>query len=596
MTRIQVVHIAYFRGISQPIDIDFLRNTGKAQSVVILGDNGTGKTSVADAIEFCLRGKVSRRGNAGIKNRREAKNLLFEKPPSVYIELDNGKIYGRGFTSRDFPGRRMSHNEFVDGFSFAPVVLNRADIEMFWHVPPVERMRFFFDYLRDQVEHAGYAALEVERSEQKLAALREQIFSAQILLARITERPVGEIPTRTNFEFNRWLSKVYPSYDGMVSKNSSTGGGRRRRRESRDGIPRATRRAISQLSALIEKKGQITGHLEANRSKAGLDSGISGILAKELPAVLAEISEEVTQDFISMADLSHIKAISIHSSPDKNALEISCSLSTGKEVDPTQVLSEGALDLLALLILLGVANACARRGQTRFLVLDDVWQSVDAIHREAILNHLFVSRFKDWQLLITVHDRLWARLIEDRARRSNFNLKTIELVRWSPSEGPQIRTVTLNIAARLNTLINEGEPEVIGSYSGRFLEQLADELSQEMRTSLSRAPGDRYDLGALWPGIFSAIKKSNIPQESKDTAKAVEDTIILRNLYAAHYQHWAESLSSSEIRRFASRIVDLWNATHCSICWRPLTLSVTGNTRSISFPCSHSTPGTSVDN
>lgn len=437
--------------------------------------------------------------------------------------------------------------------------------------------------------------MEVERAEQQLIILREKILSAQVLLARITQRPVGEIPTRTTFEFHRWLSKAYPSYE-TAPASSSTGSGRRRRRASRDGIPRATRRAISQLSALVEKKGQITGHLEANRSKAGLDGGISGVLAKELPAVLSEISEEVTLDFINMANLSHIKAISIHPSPDKHALEISCSLPSGKEVDPTQVLREGALDLLALLILLGVANACARRGQARFLVLDDVWQSVDAVHREAILNHLFVSRFKDWQLLITVHDRLWARLIEDRARRSNFNLKAIELVRWTPTEGPHIRTPTLNIAARLKTLIDEGEPEVIGSYAGRFLEQLADELSQEMRTSLSRAPGDRYDLGALWPGIFSALNKSDIPQESKDMAKAVEDTIVLRNLYSAHYQHWAESLTSSEIRRFAMRIVDLWNATHCSICWRPLTLSVTGNNRTIAFPCSHSATGMSANN
>ncbi|MGW4047473.1 ATP-binding protein [Streptomyces sp. NPDC004721] len=44
-------------------------------STLILGDNGAGKSSITDALEFCLRGKVSRRGNAGMKSRREARNL-----------------------------------------------------------------------------------------------------------------------------------------------------------------------------------------------------------------------------------------------------------------------------------------------------------------------------------------------------------------------------------------------------------------------------------------------------------------------------------------------------------------------------------------
>jgi AAA domain len=600
MTKIRNLHIAHFRGISTPIDIDFCSNSGELQSVLLLGDNGTGKTSTADAIEFCLRGKVSRRGNAGIKNRREARNLLSENWPNVYVDLDNGKSYGRGYMNRTFSGRRMSHNEFVEGFSLAPVTLNRADIEMFWHVPPVERMRFFFDYLRDQVEHSGYAALEVERAEQELAVLQGEILSCQISLAMITGRPIDQIPIQSTGAFKWWVRKNYPAYGKSINPSKRT---RKRGRKlpqdeispPQDGTSGQVSQAITQLFTLIERRGRIAGHLEANRLKAGSDSSTSGILARELPEVLAEISEEVTLDFVSMTDLKHVKEISIRSSSDDNALEFKCTLSTGDEVDPTQVLSEGALDLLALLMLLGVAGACARRGQSRFLVLDDVWQSVDAVHRDTILNYLFASRFKGWQFLITVHDRLWARLIENSARKNNFSLKTMEIVQWSPVEGPQFRVATLNTAARLTKLINEADPEVVGSYAGRFLEQISDELSQEMRTSLARAPGDRYDLGALWPGVFSAIKKSTLPQKIKDAAKAVDDVMTLRNLYAAHYQQWAESFTASEIRNFASKIVDLWSETHCSTCWRPLTLLTVGNTRDIAFPCAHSVAEKSSD-
>jgi AAA domain len=583
LTRIVELKVAEFRGISSPLSLDFRTRTGSACSVLLLGDNGTGKSSVADAFEFCLRGKVSRRGNAGIKNRREARNLLSDSAPSVSVTLDDGTTYRRGQKRKGFTGTNLGGGSFVPGFGLSPVVLSRDDIEVFWHLNSSGRMRFFFDYLRSSVKHPGYAALEAERIEEQIAQMKARILVAQIALSAASSWPVEQIPVTSRLLFDKWLRRAYPKYQ---EKSIKTAGSRRTRIRSTHAIPRKTREAIAKLSSELSEEYRLKRQLKAMREQADMGGGLPVIVARDLPRLLDEISSEVTADFISMARLDHVKAVSIRSHSGTYLLDIECTLSSGSRVEPSQVLSEGALDLLAILILLGVARACARRGQEQFLVLDDVWQSVDAVHRQEILDYLFSDRFKQWQFLITVHDRLWARLIENRARQSQFPIKILTLLKWSAPQGPQVRSADLGTQQQLSQMIGEAAPEVIGAYTGRALEELADELSQTMRTSVSRTMGDRYTLGDTWPGVYKALKKTELPQEVKEFAKAVDDLLILRNLYSAHYQKWAESFSSAEINHFAELVVALWAGTHCDTCASPLELLDLG-TRRMGWKCGH---------
>lgn len=167
---------------------------GKPQSILAVGDNGSGKSSFASSLEFCLRGKVSHRGNAGAKTRREARNLLTPgRAPSVSVSLNNGKSYVRGKARNGIEGTTLGRDQFVPGFELCPVVISRDDIEVFWHLSPADRLRFFFDYLRDSINHSGYAALEVERAASRLAKLKTDILVAQIALSAETSWPVAEI-------------------------------------------------------------------------------------------------------------------------------------------------------------------------------------------------------------------------------------------------------------------------------------------------------------------------------------------------------------------------------------------------------------------
>jgi energy-coupling factor transporter ATP-binding protein EcfA2 len=566
---IENLHIYSFRGIPSDLELSFSGDKGSVVSILLLGDNGSGKSSLADALEFCLRGKTSRRGNAGAKIRYESQNLLTGGNPGVRVTFEDNREFARGAVPRSFSGTRLKNTEFAPGFSLSPVVVSRADIDVFWQVGSADRMRFFFDYLRDSVQHPGYAALEMERAQSSLDSARVHVLEAQIALATVTGEPVGEIPVDDRASFYKWRSKAYPEYGSGPAHPFGVPDPPRMR--SIQNVPAPIRSALSSLAHELETVHKLRKTIRGAQKRVGVTGQVPRVIAENLPEILSEISEQVSLDFSAIANIPHVQAVRLQPSGNGYELDVTCLLSSGREVQPTQILSEGSLDLLALLILLGVTRACAALGQTRFLVLDDVWQSVDVIHRESILQYVFSERFRDWQLVISVHDRLWARLIEDKARKHNFALKALELIDWTPEQGPRLRLGSFDTGAQLSKLIDsEAPPEALAAYTGRALEELSDRLSVSMGTAVTRKSGDRYTLEDMWSGVYSKLSKANWNPQLKEAANEVNSRYALRNIYGAHYSTWAQSLSETEVRDFARWVVALWKAASCGTCGVPL--------------------------
>ncbi len=81
---VKEITISGFRGILQPLDLDFTK--GEPQSMIIYGKNGTGKSSITDACEWFHReeiGHLQREGaGAGSFPHREA------EPGETYVEIE----------------------------------------------------------------------------------------------------------------------------------------------------------------------------------------------------------------------------------------------------------------------------------------------------------------------------------------------------------------------------------------------------------------------------------------------------------------------------------------------------------------------------
>ena len=95
MIRVKTIHIEGFRGI-RALDLDLTGN-----NFGICGPNGTGKSGVVDAIEFCLTGDITRlsgQGTAGLSVKNHAPHVDQRAHPEKANVTITGDIPSLGKT------------------------------------------------------------------------------------------------------------------------------------------------------------------------------------------------------------------------------------------------------------------------------------------------------------------------------------------------------------------------------------------------------------------------------------------------------------------------------------------------------------------
>lgn len=504
---VQRVEMQNFRGVGGYLQLD-LSNGDNLAPILLFGDNGSGKSSLVDALEFGLRGRLSRRGVGGLKQRREVRNLSVPGIPGVLLALSDGTHVRRGGGIKDTeePDRLA---QIVDGFEYCPVVIRRHDVESFWTIPSRQRQQFFFDYLREP-GGGNLATLEAEQ-QQKLWRAQEKLQNAK----RRLQRAIGaheSLPMTYNETLAFFHNTLLPRY----------GQGQRRKRR----LPKRTYNAFLEFQGALQKTESIA-------AQAGEDA--AAILPEQqLRQVLATVSGRVSDDFSQVARKDWINEVVLQLD-EQDGLDIWVALSSGRRVEPTQVLNEAALDVLALLILVEVHHQCSELGQRKLIVLDDVFQSVDSIHRVRCLEHV-IERLRGWQVIMTLHDRLWLELARSAIqRKAHGPARIIEVRDWRHGHPPVLRVAGNGPASQLEQMLSEAvEPSALVGVSGRTLEQLCDRLSITLGTSVTRRREDKYTLGDLWPGVLKTLRKANLEDLTR-AAETVDMYLALRNIAGAHY-------------------------------------------------------------
>jgi len=562
------LEIENFRGIAGQITIDLTNKAGEAASVLLLGDNGAGKSSVVDAIEFALRGRLSRRSLEGAKRRREVRSFAQSGPPGVVVELSDGREVRRGGGLRSSELPVLKPTAVVVGFQNCPLIVRRHDIESFWAVDPQSRQEFFFDYLRDPNEPIVPEHVQIEREEAYLRAEGE-LRTATRQLENLTGEWGARFPTTLRG------SKAFLHVALLPKFGVKTAKGRR--------LPKDMWTAFLTLQRAIDKRNRAEG----NRLPEVTHSVTSGPGLKD---VLTAVAARVSEDFVRVTRVGWLTFIEI-SIGAESQLDVTLVLSSGKRVDPVQVLSEASLDLLATLILIEVHIACGALGQAKVIVLDDVFQSVDSVHRVRALDHI-VARLNGWQVVLTLHDRLWLELTRSAFSRAGRQTITIELRSTEFGEPPLLLDARIGPASDLERALADGASSAtVAGATGLLLEQLCDRLSISLATSVTRRRGDRYTLGDLWPGVESALKKHG-GEALKPRVEEVARFMGLRNIAGAHYNEWALSLARDEAIDFAQATLALVSAVTCAACGAPLTkfVPVEGSKSFYDFQCKCAAP------
>jgi hypothetical protein len=312
-----------------------------------------------------------------------------------------------------------------------------------------------------------------------------------------------------------------------------------------------------------ELEREVSESREAAKQLPGAELQSHAQQVRRLGELLGDIDSSLTEALVSVTGYSFVERVEVMvGGAGALALQMKVHLHNGTSVTPEHIFSEGVQDLLAILFFLEVAKAAALRGQANVLILDDVIQSVDATVRRRLLQHI-TTDLKNWQLIITCHDRLWRDHVREALHKQDIQHREIAIRSWEFTSGPSITVGQSDPSTDLRHLVRQASPRSVAGAAGLLLETMCDRLSWTLPVTVTRTRGDRYTLGELWNSVTSKAKNS---PELGMLLGEIDRIVSLRNQLGAHYNEIAESIADAEADRFGDLVLDLWDRVYCSLC------------------------------
>lgn len=548
MPRIQSIEIEGFRGITEPLKIDFSQgNSSTASSVIIAGDNGVGKSSIIDAMEFCLQARIHRKPSLKRIDLPRAPSLFGDRACRVQIFFADGTSLERQILSSD-ENLIVSSREPHPAFRVSPFVLRRSDILEFLNTPEIQKQVVFLDFLRAATDDTlAFQDTTPEEVRTARRAAQEQRLAIAERLAKYLQVLPRDVPVDPvqfeEFVQNRvFLGLPTARRHGMLLRGGA------------EIVPRSgVRRAIDDMRAIQERLRDL------NRAKKGKSTKVN---TQAIARLFASVGDNLTKAFKAISTCSFVDRIEVSVADISDvSLSIRVVLSNGRVCAPQQVFSEANLDLLALLFFLVVLIESSHYGQAKILILDDVLQSVDATIRSAFIEYALLH-LADWQVFFTAHDRLWQAQLCDILQRRGRHFVERRIVRWSPERGPEVWSDRTDLLGPLRMAMQASEPSSICAQAGRVLEAACNSLSWRLSISVKRRKDDRYTLGDLWPGVQKALRGTTVA----DIVERISRRLSLRNVLGAHYNEWADSVPLSEAVEFGESVLAFCSAVYCDSC------------------------------
>lgn len=565
--KIKKLYIEAFRGIPKSLELDFSNRNGDAVSSIIYGDNGTGKSSIVDAIEYNLQARIER--DEKIKNSRRpsaiSKCHTKSVPAKTIVELDNGEIVERGIdviVKEDKVIYKATNKDINDHFSYVPIALRRNDIMTYNILSGIERQILFFKFIYhvpDNIENDSEQLLEIDPEIEDLQEECIRIKRRRDELKRILGNKIGVSPARFSINDKETIDLCIKR--NIVIRNGNprqkTQGRKLVSQEEYDEIVKISNALVERLLEIKMIKGQIKKLTDTSSIK-------SNKRLRQNMEFLTEASLYLTEAFLSISSVDYVNEIHLSfGKKTDTSLEILVRLKNGLTATPSSIFSEANYDLLILLLYISIIRVGANRGQAKVFILDDVLQSVDTQIRAKFVSYI-LSELKDWQIIITVHDRLWLNQLRYLFANNGHEFKELQITNWSFDQGPIVVSQTVKMYDDfLEIAIKSGNTTLMATTAGLMLEKNCQNLSIELRIDIKRVRDDKYTIGDLWPGIRKQLKKS---KELETLVESINNSLYIRNLLACHYNEWAIALSDQEIREFAYNVQKLYEKSFCQKC------------------------------
>ena len=548
--RLTSVSTEGFRGSPNEITVDFT-NRGKAVSAIIFGENGTGKSTIVDAVEFAAQGRVGRSSNFDSPLSPSLRSLpTKEMTPSSRLILSDGTTIERRLELSTSDHLVAMPSEVRPGFRLAPMTIKRSDILRFLDTDALERGTILLDYFPAE---AGVLATRPEDQAHtvkgEIAELRIRRSGLSALLAPLLGVEEDLLESRQKFE-------------GVVRQQIMHGMTARDFEES-DGW----KDVDSEIRSLVRQLYETFAHLNSAMKRYNeLGNPFNPVLHKRqtriLENVLVDVGNQLSSAFLKIGTEYPVTSLDVvFAASGPLSLDMVVRLHDGTNCFPQQLFSEAYQDLIALLFFTSVAKAASQREQARVLIMDDILQSVDASIRHSFVSYL-LSDFSDWQLIFTVHDRFWRDRLRDLLSGYEHEFSEINIRGWSFSEGPALAAYDSDaMTADLRLAISSAEPISIGLLAGKLLEEICNQLTWRIGIPIVRNRDDRYTLGNLWPVVHQRLLGTRADRSIRSLATQRG----LRNV-SAHAEAISLTLSSAEATDFAKSVLELYAHVRCSNC------------------------------
>ena len=559
------IDIRTFRGIPNKCQLD-LSEKGMPRSMVLYGGNGSGKSSIVDAIEFALQGRIGR--SASIRNPQRPSIFNLHQTdyvsPNVSICFDDGSSYERTVEVEkvDLENEIEIHTtinpkEICECFEKVPVVLRRNDITAFNNTKEAERQLLISQFIYQESSAPRLEddpiILSLEDSLIKAKQKKRELLISLCDILKVSYEDAEKDSTSGVLEYCN--SKI--AHNPKMAVSSS---GRKRRMVRYETYAKAKTLAIY-CDKAREKIKDIKSKI--SKQKYILTSGANNPVTTRIESILHKSSNYLSSSFKELSNADYVKDIRLSvGNKTQVSFNIDVELSNGKIVSPTDVFSEANYDLMILLLYLSIIRVGVDLGQSPVLILDDVLQSVDSTIRTNFIDYI-LKNLSTWQLIVTCHDRLWLEQLRYMFNLRGHAFKEYHIYNWSFNMGPLIKEVKGRVVDHtLKEAIATNNVRIIAAVAGPFLEMICNELSVSLKCSIKRVALDKYTLGDLWPAVRKALSKTSLSQ----TAEEVDRLLFIRNLLGCHYNQWADALSDEEVLRFANSIQSLYEESYCAKC------------------------------
>lgn len=580
--KISNLYIHSFRGIPNELKLSFCDKNNHPLSTIIHGDNGSGKSSIIDAIEYNLQGRLGR--SESMNNSTRQSPISYSNSMAIgcdtKVTFEDNSENQRGIRVQyDDNGYRIvpESSKPISDFKYVPVVLRRTDIIKYGQVESASRQIMFlnFFYSLKTKDKNGNDIIQYTEDDPKIIAIKEELIKVKQKRRDFISEFADLISVdETQIQANKAIDGVfnrYVTYQGNKFPKNKEG-------NMRIILPKQIyyewRERINSFMDDCDKVAQL------NQMKRELLKPSNNLKFKICQMLLSEASDFLSDSFRSISNAQYVQSIKLIMGVKSPAsFDIMVELVNGKQMIPTSIFSEANYDLMILLLYISLVRAAALRGQSKLLVLDDVLQSVDATIRVKFIDYL-LDKMSDWQFIITTHDRLWLNQLKYQFQRHGHQYKEYNIERWTFKEGPfLLEQNNYLVDDTLICAIKTNNNTLIASASGVLLEKICQQLSITLHISIHRTYGDKYTIGDLWPGIKKVLKKTSL----NELISSIDSLLSIRNMLGCHYNEWALALSDNEIISFANYVQELYDKVFCKECmsW----ISILPLTQSISCKC-----------